>query len=109
MESADGGPDDPNLARDPANIYYWRMNPRRMEAEAVRDNVLHVAGNLDQNLGGPDLDPETGLKSHAAQLVLPACQGKARDVPPALRLAQRALVLPANRQRDAPAGAGPGQ
>ena len=24
---------------------------------------LHVAGNLDQTVGGPDLDPETGLKS----------------------------------------------
>jgi Protein of unknown function (DUF1549)/Protein of unknown function (DUF1553)/Planctomycete cytochrome C len=63
MESNTSGPDDPNLARDPANNYYWRMNPKRMEAEAVRDNVLQVAGNLERNLGGPDLDPETGLKS----------------------------------------------
>ena len=63
MESTAGGPDDPNLARDPANVFYWRMNPKRMEAEAVRDNVLHVAGSLDQNMGGPDLDPEVGLKS----------------------------------------------
>jgi Protein of unknown function (DUF1549)/Protein of unknown function (DUF1553)/Planctomycete cytochrome C len=63
MESAAAGPDDPNLARDPANLYYWRMNPKRMEAEAVRDNVLQVAGSLDQHVGGPDLDPETGLKS----------------------------------------------
>ena len=39
------------------------MNPRRMEAEAVRDNLLRVAGNLDPTLGGPDLDPETGLTS----------------------------------------------
>ena len=39
----------PNLSRDPANVYYWRMNPKRMEAEAVRDNLLQVAGNLDQS------------------------------------------------------------
>ena len=45
------GPNDPNLGRDPDNVYYWRMNPRRMEAEAVRDNLLHVAGNLDQARG----------------------------------------------------------
>jgi hypothetical protein len=32
-----------------------------MEAEAVRDNVLQVAGNLDSTLGGPDLDPDAGL------------------------------------------------
>ncbi len=63
MDSAATGPGDPNLARDPANVFYWRMNPKRMEAEAVRDNVLQVAGSLDQNVGGPDLDPETGLKS----------------------------------------------
>jgi hypothetical protein len=63
MKSSAGDQGDSNVARDPANTYYWRMNPRRMEAEAVRDNVLHVGGNLDQNVGGPDLDPETGLKS----------------------------------------------
>ena len=63
MESAADGPNDPNLARDPGNMYYWRMNPKRMEAEAVRDNVLHVAGNLSQVMGGADLDPELGLKS----------------------------------------------
>ena len=39
------------------------MNLKRMEAEAVRDNLLHVAGNLDQSLGGPDLDPQAGLKT----------------------------------------------
>ncbi len=60
MQSTASGRDDPNLTRDPANLYYWRMNPRRMEAEIVRDNLLAVAGNLDQTMGGPDLDPESG-------------------------------------------------
>jgi len=63
MQSTSGGPNDPNTSRDPANTYYWRMNPKRMEAEAVRDNVLYVAGSLDRTPGGPDLDPEAGLKS----------------------------------------------
>jgi hypothetical protein len=63
MQSSGSGPTDPNLAIDPSNQDYWRMNPRRMEAEAVRDNLLRVAGNLDPTLGGPDLDPETGLTS----------------------------------------------
>ena len=44
------------------------MNPRRMEAEAVRDNLLRVSGNLDPTLGGPDLDPETGLTSRRRSL-----------------------------------------
>jgi mono/diheme cytochrome c family protein len=46
---------------DPENRYLWRMNSRRMEAEAVRDSVLAVAGSLDAALGGPDLDPEQAL------------------------------------------------
>ena len=95
-------------ATRPMSIY-WRMNPKRMEAEAVRDNVLQVAGNLDQRVGGPDLDPETGFEIAAPQLVLSPRQGKARDVPPAVRFAQRPLMLPAKRQRDAAAGAGTGQ
>ena len=40
------------------------MNPRRMEAETVRDSVLAVAGQLDFATGGPDLDHEQGLTSH---------------------------------------------
>jgi Protein of unknown function (DUF1549)/Protein of unknown function (DUF1553)/Planctomycete cytochrome C len=63
MDSSSSGPADANLGRDPANVFYWRMNPKRMEAELVRDNVLRIAGNLEKQLGGPDLDPETGLKS----------------------------------------------
>jgi hypothetical protein len=63
MQSNSGGPSDPNASHDPSNNYYWRMNPKRMEAEAVRDNVLYVAGSLDQIHGGPDVDPEAGLKS----------------------------------------------
>jgi hypothetical protein len=61
--SSSRGPSDPNLAIDPSNQAYWRMNPRRMEAEAVRDNLLFVAGDLDLTMGGPDIDPESGLTS----------------------------------------------
>src|SRR5207302_4710562 len=31
----------------------WRMNRKRLEAEAVRDSVLMVAGRLDLSAGGP--------------------------------------------------------
>jgi hypothetical protein len=57
----DSTPDPGNLARDPDNIYLWRMAPRRAEAEVVRDAIFHVAGALDGTLGGPDLDHEQGL------------------------------------------------
>jgi hypothetical protein len=46
---------------DPENIFYWRFNPRRMEAEIVRDATLYVAGSLDPKLGGPDLDQASGM------------------------------------------------
>jgi hypothetical protein len=46
---------------DPENLYYWRANPRRLEAEAVRDATLYVAGSLDATRGGPDLDQNSGL------------------------------------------------
>ncbi len=52
-----------DLAGDPDNRFLWRQNPRRLEAEAVRDNVLAVAGTLDPTLGGPDLDPTLGESS----------------------------------------------
>ena len=32
------------------------MNPRRMEAEIVRDSILFLAGQLDTAIGGPDID-----------------------------------------------------
>jgi len=38
---------------DSDNRYLWRMNRRKLEAEAVRDSVLFVSGNLDQKMGGP--------------------------------------------------------
>src|SRR5262249_30143100 len=55
--------DDADAERDPDNRFTWRMNSRRMEAELVRDGVLHTASQLDQAMGGPDLDQNYGLTS----------------------------------------------
>jgi hypothetical protein len=38
---------------DAGNRLLWRKSPRRLEAEAVRDAVLRVAGRLDLRQGGP--------------------------------------------------------
>ncbi|MBL9207667.1 MAG: DUF1553 domain-containing protein [Opitutaceae bacterium] len=40
-------------ALDADNRLLWRMNPRRLEAEAVRDAILFVTGKLDLTPGGP--------------------------------------------------------
>lgn len=48
----------PNHAKDPENRYYWRMNSQRMDANMLRDGLLHLAGTLDPTLGGPTVDPK---------------------------------------------------
>jgi len=40
-------------AIDTNNHYLWRSNRRKLEAEAVRDAALAVAGKLDRAMGGP--------------------------------------------------------
>lgn len=40
---------------DPQNRFLWRMNPKRLEAQIVRDSLLHVAGVLDLTMGGPSI------------------------------------------------------
>lgn len=34
----------------------WRFPPRRLEAEALRDTMLHVSGSLNLDMGGPGFD-----------------------------------------------------
>lgn len=94
---------------DPDNKLLWRMNPTRMEAEVVRDSVLHLAGALDPKMGGQELEnteaetskrrslyfschPEVGGRSAmAAMFDAPEptdCYRRTRSVLP-----QQALVL----------------
>jgi len=40
-------------AVDGTNRLLWRMNPRRLESEAVRDAVLQTSGTLNPEIGGP--------------------------------------------------------
>jgi len=47
--------DPATFAADPTNQHYWRMNPRRMESEVIRDSFLQLAGRLDPALGGPSI------------------------------------------------------
>ena len=49
------GDDEGNLARDPENQYLWRMNPLRMEAQVIRDGLLHLSSELDLTIGGQEL------------------------------------------------------
>ncbi len=42
---------------DPNNRLLARQNPRRLDAEFVRDNALFISGLLDPELGGPSVYP----------------------------------------------------
>ena len=50
--------DAATLAADPTNQYYWRMNPRRMESQLIRDSLIGLAGELDLQMGGPSIKPD---------------------------------------------------
>ena len=45
------------LLVDPDNTLLWRMNKQRLEAEALRDAILAVSGNLNIEAGGPGIKP----------------------------------------------------
>ena len=55
MSSSSAGAPRETVAHDPENKYYWRMNPVRMQAQVVRDSLLHLVGELDLTRGGPSI------------------------------------------------------
>jgi hypothetical protein len=46
-------------AKDADNRLLWRFAPRRLEGEAVRDAMLSVSGQLNDDMGGPGFRPFT--------------------------------------------------
>jgi len=55
----------PGVAVDAGNRLLWRQNPRRIEAEAVRDAVLAVSGKLNPERGGPGFEDFTYEEAYA--------------------------------------------
>jgi mono/diheme cytochrome c family protein len=66
-----------NTKIDPDNTYWWRWQPRRLEAEAIRDGMLAVSGELDRKRGGAS-DPADGKSRRRSRYVF-----QRRDHPPA--------------------------
>jgi uncharacterized protein DUF1553 len=54
--------------RDPENVFLWRMNSRRMEAETVRDSLLSVSGQLDITMGGPEIEEAQAEQTYRRSL-----------------------------------------
>ncbi|MCG3160012.1 MAG: hypothetical protein JMDDDDMK_01044 [Acidobacteria bacterium] len=46
-----------SAAKDPENSLLWRMNPRRLEAEPLRDSILAISGKLNSEMFGPGIYP----------------------------------------------------
>ncbi len=51
--SSSGANADARVKIDAENRYLWRMNATRMDANAIRDGLLHLASDLDLTTGGP--------------------------------------------------------
>jgi hypothetical protein len=54
------------VARDADNTLLWHFPARRLEAEAVRDAILAVSGELNLAVGGPSFRPFDVLKFPAS-------------------------------------------
>ncbi len=68
MRSSGWDPESKQAKTDADNLYFWRMNVRRMEAEVVRDSVLALAGKLDRTMGGPEIDETKGQQMYRRSL-----------------------------------------
>jgi hypothetical protein len=87
-------PDAAAEAADPDNKLLWRMNRRRLEAEAIRDAVLAVSGRLDRARGGPSLPPAGWLPGAVNNYVML----KGEPPPPPEVADRRTVYLPVYRR-----------
>ena len=55
------------LATDPENNLFWRFNMRRLTAEEIRDAVLLVSGQLNDQMYGPSIYPKLSQEVLATQ------------------------------------------
>ena len=55
------------VRKDTANRLLWRQNPRRMDAETIRDSVLLVSGKLNDQRGGPGFEDFAYKQAYAPE------------------------------------------
>ncbi len=84
-------------AADPDNRLLWRMPRRRLSAEAIRDTLLTVSGQLDPARGGPSLGLELNNNIRGAGgNVNPPTWGN--QIPENVKQ-RRSIYLPLKRER----------
>jgi len=80
-QSSAPGPDAADMRqRDPDNVTLWHFPSRRLEAEAVRDNVLHCTGGLALTRGGPEIEQSLALTSPRRSLYLRCAAEKQPEI-----------------------------
>ena len=91
---------------DPDNLYLWRMNRRRLDADAIRDSILKVSGRLNLKMGGVGvIPPLTGEEILAARMphLWPAHPDPAEHARRSVYLqVKRSMALPMLQIFDAP-------
>ncbi|HIG27743.1 MAG TPA: DUF1553 domain-containing protein [Verrucomicrobiales bacterium] len=60
--------DDIRNRKDPENRYHWHAVVKRMNAQMIRDSILHLSGTLDPQLGGPSIPASDKIKTKRKSL-----------------------------------------
>jgi hypothetical protein len=55
----------PGAEQDPGNALVWRQSLRRLDAEVIRDALVHVSGGLNPERGGRGFFPELSREAMA--------------------------------------------
>src|SRR5262249_38592155 len=78
------------VAKDPENRLWWHAERQRLDAEAMRDALLAVAGNLDAaRMGGPSFSPTIGPDALEGL----SMKGAAGHAPPPLEQRRRSIYI----------------
>jgi len=57
-------------SQDQDNLFLWKFPTNRMEAEVVRDSMLHLAGELDPAMGGVEIAQDQAMASRRRSIYL---------------------------------------
>jgi hypothetical protein len=89
---------DPAASKlDPENKLFWRMNRQRLDAEAMRDSLLAISGELTRQSGGPALVLENPENCGALALKGVNPPNYAHKVPRPGQELERTIYLPVLR------------
>lgn len=84
-------PNSHSLTKDPSNKFLWRMSPRRMTVEQLRDSMIYISGSLKR-----------GIQSQLAKVNNYAYVPRNKDFQDLFKQNVRTIYLPVVRDRIEP-------